>query len=137
MAKRIKKKTYSEFLSWLEGVESMQEANWSPNAQQWKKVRDMLNHIKPEEIEVEVQAPAPVVARQPVAGFTPPAPGEAVGRMIDNGAPVAQGQPQSAFSQPAPAQPQPPPQRILPSGMGKNEADLLNPGEPHKDDEYL
>ena len=60
-----KKKTYEEFMAWLEGVESMQDADWVPNDSQWKTIREMLDNIKiePQIITKEVpvqQAPAPM-----------------------------------------------------------------------------
>lgn len=48
-----KKYTLSEFKAWLEGVEELQPANWSPDATQWKLIRDRLFSI------VEDVAPAP------------------------------------------------------------------------------
>ena len=54
-SKKIKdtKKTYSEFISWLEGVESMQEKGWTPNTDQWKLIRKMLFNIIPDIEEIE------------------------------------------------------------------------------------
>lgn len=52
--KRKKKITYSQFLSWLEGVEDMQESEWSPDATQWKRIRDKLDSVIPDEVEIEV-----------------------------------------------------------------------------------
>jgi hypothetical protein len=37
--------TISEFLMWLEGVEEMQEDDWSPDKRQWSRIRAKLNCI--------------------------------------------------------------------------------------------
>lgn len=126
--KRIIKKTYKEFLSWLEGVESMQEDNWVPNATQWKKIREMLNHIKAEEV---VEQPKQV--RQPASNQIS-APGQPVARILN-----AQGVPESAFAPapvPTPIQPRPP-QRKIPSGVPSDQESMLNPGDEHPDNEFL
>ena len=71
-----KKVTYGEFLAWLEGVESMQEENWTPTAIQWKTIREKLNTVKPDvEIrEVKTEAPAaPAPFAQPPMTFPPSA----------------------------------------------------------------
>lgn len=68
MAKRTKKKTFAEFISWLEGVESMQEPDWTPNQNQWKTIREMLKNVIPDTVEVEVESQQP---QQPVAQFIP------------------------------------------------------------------
>lgn len=124
--KRIIKKTYNEFLSWLEGVESMQEENWVPNGDQWNKIREMLNHIKPEEVEMVPKA-RPV--QQPVMPATGP-----VARIIDSN-----GVPEHSAFQPAP-QPRPAPRR-LPSGVTQgvptDKESILNPGESHAENEFL
>jgi len=133
--KRIKKKTYKEFLSWLEGVESMQEDDWVPTASQWKTIREMLSNVKPEEVEVPTPANIPP-ARVPVN------PGQPVGRMIDPAgvrptpAPVAPIQ-QSQLEMPKQPKVQPLPQ---PSGMGQIPTEkqaLLAAGEEHQNNEFL
>lgn len=63
--KRIKKYTLSEFKAWLDGIEEIQPATWSPDATQWKMIRDKINGIVEEVIEVEVPVPAPQVAPAP------------------------------------------------------------------------
>lgn len=143
--KRIKKKTYSEFLSWLEGVESMQETSWVPNKDQWSKIREMLNHIKPDEIEVEVEV-TPRPAARVVPGTVPQHPqqsGQPVARLVERNAQQPQ-QPQqiqqSSLEPPKrPEQPKQPahPQPLkVPSGMPGKE-NILDPGNAHKQDEYL
>lgn len=54
--KRIAKKTYKEFMSWLEGVECMQTEDWVPNKTQWKTIRKMVGNLKPEVIERTVNS---------------------------------------------------------------------------------
>lgn len=100
MAKRIKKKTYSEFVAWLEGVECMQDENWTPSAAQWRTIRTALDNIKPDvvEVEVEVETPAPAgTARQP--------------------GPIQVIEPPTGFSQPPQPAPRPMEPQRLPAGM--------------------
>jgi hypothetical protein len=35
----------NDFKSWLQGVEDMQEAEWTPNASQWNKIRQKIESI--------------------------------------------------------------------------------------------
>ncbi len=37
--------TVKEFKMWLEGVEEMQEENWTPDARQWTRIREKINNI--------------------------------------------------------------------------------------------
>lgn len=135
--KRIKKRTFSEFMAWLEGVEAMQGNEWAPDAKQWKAIRDMLDHVIPDEVEVQVEVP------------TQPAP---AGQWI---VPAEQIQP---YAQPAPQQPemqvpqgstldgQAAPQR-RPTPSGFNEAppkvrttkkeEMIDTSSGHYDSEYL
>ena len=55
---KAKAKTISikEFKMWLEGVEEMQEENWTPDARQWKRIREKIEQIE------EVTASAPMWA---------------------------------------------------------------------------
>lgn len=78
MAKKkvTKKVTYSEFLSWLEGVESMQEEGWTPNPQQWQTIREKLDTVKPDvqvkEVEVQPTTPDVPVPQGPIGQFVQP-----------------------------------------------------------------
>ena len=128
MAKRrtIKKKTYKEFMAWLEGVECMQEDDWTPNDAQWKTIREMLAHLQPEvktvEKTVEVNTPvaAPAGYRGPIAE-----PGQPVAQLVDvNNAPVPRQE--SAF-RPAPTNSHQP-QRLMPSAL--QEQAPVAPGVP-------
>jgi hypothetical protein len=56
--------TIKEFRMWLEGVEEMQPENWSPDTNQWKKIREKLNTIEEPIPTISVQQPA-VVYRAP------------------------------------------------------------------------
>lgn len=47
--------TLSEFRAWLEGVEDMQGPEWTPNLEQWRRIRAKIDSI--EETEV-VASPA-------------------------------------------------------------------------------
>lgn len=55
--KRLKKRTFSEFMSWLEGVEAMQGNEWAPEPSQWKAIREMLDNVVPDKVEVQIQPP--------------------------------------------------------------------------------
>ena len=45
MATRKKKQTLAEFRAWLDGVEELQPETWSPDATQWKLIREKINNI--------------------------------------------------------------------------------------------
>ena len=67
----------SQFKSWLEGVEEMQEADWHPSATQWKTIRDKFDLIvEPKPEPVSARAPAPVPAG-PMPVYQPPRPAAA------------------------------------------------------------
>jgi hypothetical protein len=53
--KATKKMTLQEFKAWLEGIEEVQPANWHPTIDQWKLIRDRIEHI------VIAETPAPQV----------------------------------------------------------------------------
>lgn len=38
--------TLKDFKSWLEGVEDMQEEDWTPTPAQWKKIREKIDQIQ-------------------------------------------------------------------------------------------
>lgn len=42
----------TEFRAWLEGVEEMQEANWAPDATQWKVIRAKINAVVADEVPI-------------------------------------------------------------------------------------
>lgn len=131
--KRTQKKTYTEFLSWLEGVESMQEDNWVPTEQQWKKIREMLNNVKPDIVESKkTSTQSSTVPAGPVARFIE-RPGGPVIPQSTMHVP-----PQSAFEQPKQSVPQRPP---VPSGIPQppkgGKPNMLDPGELHGDDEFV
>jgi hypothetical protein len=44
--------TIKEFKAWMKGVEDMHGENWSPNKNQWKKIREKL-----EQLDEDTQAP--------------------------------------------------------------------------------
>lgn len=134
--KRTQKKTHAEFLSWLEGVESMQEENWIPNQQQWKTIREMLNNVKPDVKEVNKPA-AQQKQDVPVAQVVSP-----------QGMPVQQQfiPPAASGFDTAPLQPAPPRQPQMaprPSGVDParvpkgGKGNVLDPGEPHQDNEFV
>ena len=60
-----KSQTLAEFRAWLEGVEELQDENWSPNKSQWDLIREKINNI------VIINQPAPM-PMQPNIGIAPP-----------------------------------------------------------------
>ena len=75
-------------MSWLEGVESMQLADWCPTIDQWRIIRQMLNNIK-----INVPKDVPTVQQA--------IPGEPVARLVDRpGGPPAAPPPTRASSPP-------------------------------------
>lgn len=62
--RRVTKRTKTEgidvdtFKSWLQGVEDMQDVDWFPNLDQWKKIRQKIQQLEePEELPVQVSGP--------------------------------------------------------------------------------
>ncbi len=55
--------TVGEFKQWLSGVEDMQPSDWTPDASQWKKIREKIKLLTESEV-VEVQVPAPQPPQQ-------------------------------------------------------------------------
>ncbi len=43
--KAVKKYTLAEFKAWLEGIEEIQAADWHPNLDQWKMIREKIGAI--------------------------------------------------------------------------------------------
>lgn len=62
--------TLAEFTAWLEGVEEMQSADWTPDAAQWKLIKTKLKAIVPD--EVQVHSAPPVHQAQPQGGYQQP-----------------------------------------------------------------
>lgn len=58
--KSKKQYTLSEFKAWLEGIEELQPDDWSPDASQWKTIREKLLNITEEVVEVQAPVQAPV-----------------------------------------------------------------------------
>lgn len=50
--------TIKEFKMWLEGVEEMQPEGWTPDARQWKRIREKLETIEEAVPVAQVQPPA-------------------------------------------------------------------------------
>lgn len=48
-----------EFRMWLQGVEEMQDDDWTPSPQQWKRIRDKINNIDGNAATVTKPTPAP------------------------------------------------------------------------------
>lgn len=113
--KKIIKKTYSEFMSWLEGVESMQEEDWAPTLDQWQTIRKLLDNLQPdvetEIVKEQIATPVATVMQAPM------------GQPQMGMAPV-----QSAFEAPAPVPAPVIPQRLKPSAL--QEAPPVAPGVP-------
>lgn len=67
-----KELSMSQFKSWLEGVEEMQDTDWHPSATQWKTIRNKFDMIvEPKPAPVATRAP---VAAGPMPAYRPPAP---------------------------------------------------------------
>jgi hypothetical protein len=89
--------TLSEFKAWLEGVEELQPANWSPDTTQWKLIRDRLfsiveeppqQHVVEHQNHAQYYPEAPVPTRMPQPEYVPPAnawvpPPSAVAPMVE------------------------------------------------------
>lgn len=93
--KRTSKKEYTlaEFKAWLEGIEELQPANWAPDANQWKTIRDKLMNIVEEVSEapatVQTMAPPPgPIPREPVS-WPQPAPAPASPMAMPSGSALA------------------------------------------------
>lgn len=57
---KLKPITLIEFRAWLEGVEELQDTDWSPSNEQWNLIRKKIDYITdPEPIIETVFAPAP------------------------------------------------------------------------------
>lgn len=61
MAAKRKRVTLNEFKAWLEGVEELQDATWTPSATQWKLIRAKIDNIK----ELPVAAVVPAIVATP------------------------------------------------------------------------
>lgn len=86
-----------EFRMWLQGVEEMQDDDWTPSPQQWKRIRDKINNI---DDTVPAAKPAPVAVQQPPLQYAPAAiPSGPVPRAPD---PVIAGPSGLSFPQPRP-----------------------------------
>lgn len=74
--KAIEPMTISEFRAKLEGIEMFQPEDWSPDADQWRLIREMINKVVEEVVEVE----KPVMMAQPPSMLPPnPKPGGSSG----------------------------------------------------------
>ncbi len=78
--KRRQKQSLKEFRAWLQGVEELQEENWSPSHDQWVLIREKINGIMEEKPAVVNQVVAvnnmqPQPARLPASITPPPAVG--------------------------------------------------------------
>jgi len=38
--------TFDHFKAWLEGIEELQDEEWTPNASQWRKIREKISSIQ-------------------------------------------------------------------------------------------
>jgi hypothetical protein len=74
MAKKKNEISVSEFKSWISGIQDMQEDDWTPNKQQWEKIRGKIDMLAETEAP-EVVAPAqqPYQTYTPNYQYTPPA----------------------------------------------------------------
>lgn len=81
--RNTKKTSFKEFQAWLEGVKDMQGDDWTPSAEQWKRIQDKIAAVEVKLDFADEPAPRPALAMptgpQPRAPQTtihfPPAPG--------------------------------------------------------------
>ena len=95
MAKKPRKSkagiSLSEFRSWLQGIEDMQDEGWSPDASQWIKIKQKISQIEEDsEVELEVVASTPTRPLSNPPSIMPTYPGTAMNRP----APIMQQPPQ-------------------------------------------
>lgn len=65
--------TLSDFRSWLQGVEDMQEDGWTPSPVQWKKIRTKINDIESTPVVQRVEQPdLTVIPQQFSTPYIPP-----------------------------------------------------------------
>lgn len=57
--KKTKKVTVPQLKSWIEGAMEFNDDEWSPSAEQWKKIVEMIMNLEEEVVEVPVHQPAP------------------------------------------------------------------------------
>lgn len=65
--KKITTQTLKEFQAWLDGVEELQAKGWTPDKQQWAKIRKRIANIVEEPVPV-----MPTMNPMLVHGATPP-----------------------------------------------------------------
>ena len=69
MAKKKNEISVSEFKSWISGIQDMQEDDWTPNKQQWEKIRSKIDLLAENEApEVVAATPQP----QTYQSYAPP-----------------------------------------------------------------
>lgn len=49
--------TLAEFKAWLNGVSDMQETSWSPNREQWEKIKSQIERIEDYDTKVYRSSP--------------------------------------------------------------------------------
>lgn len=77
MTEKSRSLSISDFRMWLEGVEEMQPADWSPDANQWAKIREKINCIDDSLPGPPQIAPAGVIHREPIRFATEDTPPKA------------------------------------------------------------
>lgn len=94
MARKAKntKISVSEFKKWLEGVQSMQEADWHPNAKQWSMIVTEINKID-ETIGVVEKAPTSPTNNPAYSGHlhSPTPPQQQIQQQIQQQTPIPTG----------------------------------------------
>jgi hypothetical protein len=81
MTELKKKLTVKEFLMCLEGVEEMQDADWTPTTTQWRRIRDKINDIDDKAEAVREREPED---NRPRRDYAPAAPVYAESGLLPN-----------------------------------------------------
>jgi hypothetical protein len=65
-----KSQTLAEFRAWLDGVEELQDENWSPNKSQWDLIREKIDNIVINQV-VPIQSNTPFVSPPQIPSSIP------------------------------------------------------------------
>ncbi len=79
--KAVKKYTLAEFKAWLEGIEEIQPADWHPDLDQWKMIREKIGAIvEPPPVVKGPNLPPAGMQHEPRPGYQPVASNQPVRR---------------------------------------------------------
>lgn len=66
--------TIGEFKSWLQGIKDMLGDDWTPNAEQWKRICEKIDHLKDEPVVSQPLVVNPPPRMQPPVPMMPAVP---------------------------------------------------------------